>query len=215
MGESVVVPKGVKLIRLLYLGSGLVLAIWAMVLTWQVRHDGDLLLKRQSRLLAQTLTSFAAHDAIRYLQPQNLAALQQLVDTLAEDVNLRDATLYDAEGRQLVSSAQAVPLDKLLALAPGETQTPPLGRGRTPFVQELRSDKGDLLGFLRITVEERKMLAAHTEYQQSLFERWRQLLLMMLAAGILLCKGIPRRRWHKVQRHKAHAEEQAEDQTAA
>ena len=51
--------------------------------------------------------------------------------------------------------------------------------------------------------------------QVSELERWRQLLLMMLAAGILLCKGIPRRRWHKVQRHKAHPEEQAEDQTGA
>jgi len=115
----------------------------------------------------------------------------------------------------VVTSAQSVPLDKLLAIDPGETQTPPLGRGRLPFVQELRSDQGELLGFLRITLEERKMLAAHTEYQQTLFERWRQLLLMMLAAGILLCKGIPRRRWHKVQRHKAHPEEQAEDQTVA
>lgn len=202
-------PKGVKLSRLLYLGSGLLLAIWAMVLTWQVRHDGDLLLKHQSRLLAQSLTSFAAHDAIRYLHPQNVEALQQLVNTLADDVNLRDATLYDAQGRQLVTSTQSVPLDKLLALRPGETQTPPLGRGRSPFVQELRSDQGELLGFLRITVEERRMLAAHTEYQQSLFERWRRLLLMMLAAGILLCKGIPRRRWHKVQRHKAHPKDQA------
>ena len=38
-------------------------------------------------------------------------------------------------------------------------------------ITELRSDTGELLGFLRITLEERKMLAAHTEYQQTLFER--------------------------------------------
>lgn len=205
------VPKGIRLIRLLYLAAGLLLIIWALLLTGQMRQAGNELLNNHARLLARALTSYASQDARHYLASQDIPALQRLVDTLAADDSLRDASLYDAQGRQLASSAQAIPLPQLLATAPGQLETPTLGQGRMPFVQELRSDQGALLGYLRITLERRKMLAAHAEYQQLLFERMQRLLLIMLAAGILLCKGVPRRRWPTPRRYGAPPP----DQTAA
>ena len=80
------------------------------------------------------------------------------------------------------------------------TMSPEKGKGRIQFVQEIQDGKLTL-GYLRITLEEQKLLAAQDTHLKVNQEKQRLMLLVMLLAGLLISYGV-RRNYMRVRKHK-------------
>ena len=81
-----------------------------------------------------------------------------------------------------------MPLDSLLPIGTDNKSLPEQGKGRIQFVQEIL--EGNLtLGYLRITLEEQKLLAAQDTQLKISQEKQRLMLLVMLLAGLLISYG--------------------------
>jgi membrane protein len=139
----------------------------------------------------------------RWIKEDKESELERLAQDLAAEPDILDVTLYDARGIPLAQSDQAVPLENLLPIGTDNKSLPEQGKGRTQFVQEIQ--EGNLtLGYLRITLEEQRLLAAQDTHLKVSQEKQRLMLLVMLLAGLLISYGV-RRNYMRVRKHKKRA----------
>lgn len=119
-----------------------------------VRHQ-------QTQKFAYSLTNLAAAEATRYINQKNHKGLQTLIDDLSKDPSVRDATIYDKLGQILYQSKKVLPLPVLLNL--GDNYSPDAD-GLIPYIAELYVD-GTKVGYLRITLEQKRFLSLIQGYQ--------------------------------------------------
>lgn len=126
--------------------------------------------------------------ATNILLTKDRAQLQGFIDEVAEQVWLKDVSLYDHTGQLIVASKGQTSINDLygLSLLKGDKS-----QLFTPFIQELR-DGTTLNGYLRITVENRLLT---DNVDKAIEQHFNLLRLMMILAGVvgfLLTRGLNR-----------------------
>ncbi|AGH81369.1 hypothetical protein PCNPT3_07155 [Psychromonas sp. CNPT3] len=150
------------LLRTLQYGG---LLIIILTLTYQLimlRNSANNIRQQQTEKFSYSLTNLAGSEAVRHLLAHKDKELQLLIDDLSHDPMVRDATLYNQFGRVLYHSKKSLSLTKLLDLDNQATNT----SGLMPYVIELYND-GQKLGYLRITLEQDKILNVFHAYQET------------------------------------------------
>lgn len=140
-----------------------------------VRHQ-------QTQKFAYSLTNLAAAEATRYITQKNNKDLQILIDDLSNDPTVRDATIYDKFGQIIYQSKQVLPLPVLLNL--GDNYRPEAD-GVIPYIAELYVD-GTKVGYLRISLEQKRILRLIQGYQDQGKNILAMLILLAFIAGIIL-----------------------------
>ncbi|WP_434340048.1 AhpA/YtjB family protein [Motilimonas cestriensis] len=149
----------------------------------------------QTQRFGYTLTNRAANDAARYLEAEDNEELSRLVDGLSNDPLVRDVTIYNAFGVVLHQSADALPLDLVLNLSPKTTSADAreIAQNRIPYIAELFKESTKI-GYLRVTLEQGKILAVMNDYQQKANELLKTMLIVALLIGFLLTRSLSKKR---------------------
>ncbi|WP_434358878.1 YtjB family periplasmic protein [Parasalinivibrio latis] len=126
---------------------------------------------RQSALTAFNFLSAGDHDS-----------LQTLVDNLSNEPLILDATIYDASGLALIRSEYAMPLEQVTGLA---TPLSIASFGRKQIIEPIAGNH-QLLGFLRITLEQGNLLNDADAYLDHGTKRVRTIIIAALVIGAIL-----------------------------
>ncbi len=136
---------------------------------------------QQSEHFAASLINLAAARATRYLSSQKITDLEQFIDDLSADPMVRDAGIYDNLGKVIYQSKNRLPLANLLKSAGDNRQT----EKAVPYIAELYKENKKI-GYLRINLEQQKILAMIDEYQNTSQSTMLLLLILSLLAGTII-----------------------------
>ena len=186
--------------RVLSLAAGILLGCWVLGVLIHMQGESQASLHSEARNRAQALVAYAARDMKRWIKEEKSSELERLARDLAAEPEILDVTLYDGRGIPLAQSEQTVPLESLLPIGSDNKSLPDLGKGRIQFVQEIL-DGAQTIGYLRITLEEQKLLADKDTRLKVVQEKQQLMLLVALLAGLLISYGV-RRNYMRVRKHK-------------
>ena len=137
---------------------------------------------QQTEKFAYSLTNLAAAEATRYLSHKKVKDLQLLIDDLSHDPIVRDATVYDDLGQILYQSENVLPLPSLLKINTDDEQQ---AEGVIPYIAELYKENKKI-GYIRITLEQEKILSLIHDYQEKSSSTMLLLLILSFVAGTIL-----------------------------
>ncbi|WP_028862604.1 AhpA/YtjB family protein [Psychromonas aquimarina] len=137
---------------------------------------------QQTEKFSYSLTNLAAAEATRYLSQNKIKDLQLLIDDLSNDPIVRDATVYDNLGQILYQSTDSLPLQVLLKITDSDSDE---AKGVIPYIAELYKEE-EKIGYIRITLEQEKILSLIHNYQEKGFSTMWLLLTLSFIAGTII-----------------------------
>lgn len=178
--------------RLRYLVLAVAMLAGLLQLFVYTSAHGNAVLDQQARVMARVLTNQAALAASRALENRDSGGGEALVNNLASDPFIIDATLYNSDGETIAQSREALKLAELLGFGGNK---PILGEQRVaPYIGNIRADgDGELLGYMRITLNHDALRTTMAEPRADTFDIARILLLMAGAMGFFLALAVVRR----------------------
>lgn len=143
-----------------------------------------------SRLVVRQAADTASTDVIE----KNQDRLQLLVEQLAKEPLLLDASIYDLEGITLAKSQNALPLPQVTGLS---TPLAVASYGRQQLIEPIMSQH-QVVGFVRITLEHDKLIAETMADIDAITNIIRVLIASAMIIGILLAITFGNRKesWH-------------------
>ncbi|MDO6704716.1 YtjB family periplasmic protein [Photobacterium sp. 1_MG-2023] len=144
-----------------------------------------------SRIIARQAASTATDDILENQQDK----LQALVNRISDEPLILDASIYNVEGTPLAQTEDAMPLEQVSGL------TTPLSTasiGRQQIVQPVLTDDGQIVGYLRLTLEHGKLVQHAADQIDNMTNTVRGLVLAALLIGFILAYTFGRRKdvWH-------------------
>ncbi|OEE74124.1 hypothetical protein A1OQ_09825 [Enterovibrio norvegicus FF-162] len=121
----------------------------------------------------------AAHDAIAN---DDIESLQRLVANLQSEDLILDSAVYDIRGNIVVNSVGAMPLEQLTGL---NTPLSVASIGRLQLVEPI-ADNGNVVGFLRITLEHGDVIKVASNRLEQSINLVRAMILVAIVTGALL-----------------------------
>ncbi len=181
-----------KLLRLRYLLLAVLLLAALLQLFLYASERSSAILDSQAHIMARLLAQQSALAARPLLSDNDNSAAQALVNNLAADPFIIDATLYRQDGTTLARSDNALPLPQLLGFAGADKV---LGEQRiAPYVGEIRSaNNQQTLGYLRVTLNHQALSDSMALPQTQTLDLARLLLGMAILLGFLLALALTRR----------------------
>ncbi|MGF1699633.1 YtjB family periplasmic protein [Photobacterium makurazakiensis] len=151
-------------------------------------------LSEQTQQLSRLLVRQAANTAASDLVDKKQDSLQELVQQLSSEPLILDATIYDVEGVTFAKTVDAMPLEQVTGMS---TPLSVASYGRQQLIEPIKS-AGQVVGFLRITLEHNKVVnKTHSDidYMTNVI---RGLIVSALGIGFLLALTFGRRKdiWH-------------------
>ncbi|MGR5141299.1 YtjB family periplasmic protein [Photobacterium sp. DNB23_23_1] len=143
-----------------------------------------------SRLVVRQAADTASTDVIE----KNQDRLQLLVEQLAKEPLLLDASIYDLEGITLAKSQDALPLPQVTGLS---TPLAVASYGRQQLIEPIMSQH-QVVGFVRITLEHDKLIAETMADIDAITNIIRTLIASAMVIGFLLAITFGNRKenWH-------------------
>ena len=151
-------------------------------------------LSEQTQSLSRMVVRQAAETAAKHVIENNQDTLQTLVQQLSTEPLILDASIYNLEGITIAKTEDAMPLEQVTGLS---TPLSVASFGRLQMIEPIYTE-GQVIGFMRITLEQGKLLehaASQIEYMTNVT---RGLILAALFIGFLLAYTFGRRKdiWH-------------------
>ncbi|KDM91850.1 YtjB family periplasmic protein [Photobacterium galatheae] len=153
------------------------------------------MLSEQTHALSRMIARQAASTASEDILDKDQDRLQALVNRISDEPLILDASIYDLEGLPLAQTEDAMPLEQISGL------TTPLSTasiGRQQLVQPVLTDDGQIVGYLRLTLEHGKLVQHAADQIESMTNIVRGLVIAALFIGFVLAYTFGRRKdvWH-------------------
>ncbi|SKA41532.1 YtjB family periplasmic protein [Photobacterium toruni] len=149
------------------------------------------MLSEQTQTLSQIIVRQAAKNAATDIKNKDQRQLQLLVNNLATEPLILDATIYNLEGVALAKTKAALPLEQLTGLS---TPLAMASIGRQQIAEPVLNN-GHIVGFMRITLEHDKLLTHAIEKIATMTAIIRGLIIAALILGVLLAVVFSRQRY--------------------
>ncbi|MEC6832267.1 AhpA/YtjB family protein [Photobacterium toruni] len=149
------------------------------------------MLSEQTQTLSQIIVRQAAKNAATDIKNKDQRQLQLLVNNLATEPLILDATIYNLEGVALAKTKAALPLEQLTGLS---TPLAMASIGRQQIAEPVLNN-GHIVGFMRITLEHDKLLTHAIEKMATMTAIIRGLIIAALILGVLLAVVFSRQRY--------------------
>ncbi|MCD9466948.1 AhpA/YtjB family protein [Photobacterium iliopiscarium] len=149
------------------------------------------MLSEQTQALSQIIIRQAANNAADDIENKNQRQLQLLVNNLAAEPLILDASIYNLEGVALAKTKTALPLEQLTGLS---TPLALASIGRQQIAEPVLMN-GHIIGFMRITLEHDKLLVNAIDHMSTMTAIIRGLIIAALIIGILLTIVFSRQRY--------------------
>lgn len=169
----------IRTLQIALVGSLVCVIIYQLI---SLQNESNAVRYQQTDKFSYSLTNLAAAEASRHLTQQNTIDLQLLVDDLSNDPIVRDATIYDHLGKIIYQSKNVLPLTILLNIGGDYEQQ---SAGLIPYIAELYQDKTKI-GYIRVTIEQDKILSLIQDYQDRGFSILCLLILLAFIIGAIL-----------------------------
>lgn len=156
--------------------------VMLFVYSTQLNKFNHKMLHDQTAALSRVLLRQAGNSAFEPLKNKQYDKLQDLVDDLEYEPLILDASIYNLQGETLAHSKDAMPLEQLTGL---NTPLSVTSIGRQQLVEPIL-DKGNLLGFVRITLEHGEIIQESANRLEQNINLIRSMLLLALVTGALL-----------------------------
>lgn len=149
----------------------------------------------QLKVLTNLLTSQAAMSAEQLIQQDDQDGLFNLVNQIAKEKLVYNASIYDVQGRLLASSSdesvrETIGLDTPLGTA---------RLGRQQLISPIINSDERQIGFVRMTFERGQVTAVSDHYYRNSDHLMYLMILMSFAAGVSLTVLIMRRSKQKTE----------------
>ena len=128
---------------------------------------------------------------VRGIIEQDEQNLVQQISFLTNNDYVLGAALYNQKG-QLIQQENA---QKVISVDDQKSIEPTL-----TFIQEVRSDQNDIIGYLRVLLDESKVMQFHFDYQQQTIEKFEVLLLLAALAGGIITRAFYTIRYRQYRR---------------
>ena len=162
----------------------LFIALFCGIILYQfmsLQYESNKVRLQQLDKFSYSLTNIAAKEASRYLSKKNPKELAGLIDHLSQDSVIRDATIYDQDGKIIYQSEQALPLTTVLKITGDNEQA----EGIIPYIAEIYLDDSKI-GYIRITLEEAEILSLLQDYEKHGLMILSLLILISFITGLLI-----------------------------
>ncbi|GAB6261569.1 YtjB family periplasmic protein [Photobacterium sp. CCB-ST2H9] len=190
-----------KTVRMQRIWQFLVLALSFVGLITMLEYGARLnqnnfdMLSEQTQSLSRIIARQAASTASDDILDKDQDRLQALVNRISDEPLILDASVYDLEGSPLAQTEDAMPLEQISGL------TTPLSTasiGRQQIVQPVLTDDGQIVGYLRLTLEHGKLVQHAADQIESMTNTVRGLVIAALFIGFVLAYTFGRRKdvWH-------------------
>lgn len=149
------------------------------------------MLSEQTQTLSQVIVRQASKNAAADIKNKDQRQLQLLVNNLAAEPLILDATIYNLEGVALAKTKTALPLEQLTGLS---TPLAMASIGRQQIAEPVLMNN-HIIGFMRITLERDKLLTHAIDQMSTMTAIIRGLIIAALLIGILLTVVFSRQRY--------------------
>ncbi|PST86903.1 hypothetical protein C9I86_14080 [Photobacterium sp. NCIMB 13483] len=149
------------------------------------------MLSEQTQTLSQVIVRQAAKNAAADIKNKDQRQLQLLVNNLAAEPLILDATIYNLEGVALAKTKTALPLEQLTGLS---TPLAMASIGRQQIAEPVLMNN-HIIGFMRITLERDKLLTHAIDQMSTMTAIIRGLIIAALLIGSLLTVVFSRQRY--------------------
>jgi membrane protein len=146
---------------------------------------------QQANQLGRSLAQLSAQTMVKGIIEQDEQSIVQQISYLTNNDYVLGVALYNQKG-QLIQQVNA---EKLISDGDRESTEPTL-----TFIQEVRSDKNDIIGYLRVLLDETKVMQFHFDYQQQMIEIFEVLLLLAALAGGIVTRAFYTIRYRQYRR---------------
>jgi membrane protein len=155
------------------------------------------LLSEQTQTLSRLMVRQLAQTSVYWLD--NPTQLTQWLTTLAQEPLILDATVYDLKGQTLGQSPNALEIKALTGFA---TPLDTAKQGRQQLIEPIYSQENKVLGFFRLTLEQRQILLPAHQQQSRWRQHWHWMMLMLVITGGLLMTIKNWAKWPKMSKKK-------------
>lgn len=188
MAKKVTYVKTSSLARKLgQLATALVLTIAVVTMWLNVSSQGKDLLSENAEVLAKNILLQTSHSAQKYIESDDIDALHQLADSAMKSDYILEMVIYDNQGIVLSKSNNAI-TTRARFITDLNQEVQPLNPA--PFVQEVRNEDNELLGFVRITVLKKNLQNAGLTFVTEISGQIIILAFLSLLIGYLLTVGL-------------------------
>lgn len=165
--------------KILQLLAAVALVVVTLTLWADIKQKGEAVLVENAIVLAKNILKQTSHSASFYMENKDQASLDHLTESALKSDYIYEMLIYDKTGTVLSKSENALPaVQRFMKVSP-ETINEFLP---TPYVSEVIDEKGQLLGFVRVTVLTKNLQKSGLTYINSLTK---QVILIALLAGFI------------------------------
>ena len=159
--------------------AAVILLIVTLNIWVNIDSEGDILLEENALVLADNILLQTAHSASRYIEKDDIEALEQLTDSALRSDYIHEMLIYDERGVVLSQSTNALSTKErfLTQIEPELVKASP-----SPFVAEIRNNNNELQGFVRITLLRQQLQKDGVTYIDAISKK---VLLLSLFAGLI------------------------------
>jgi membrane protein len=159
---------------------------------WLVHNTQEALwYHQQANQLGRSLAKLSAQTMVKGITEQDEQSLIQQISFLTNNDYVLGVALYNQKG-QLIQQENA---ESVIFVGDQKLTKPTL-----TFIQEVRSDKNDIIGYLRVLLDETKVMQFHFDYQQQMIEKFEVLLLLAALAGGIVTRAFYTIRYRQYRR---------------
>ncbi|WP_394211040.1 YtjB family periplasmic protein [Enterovibrio calviensis] len=148
----------------------------------QLNNRNYKMLYDQTESLSRVILRQAAATAHDAIANDDIESLQRLVANLQSEDLILDSAVYDIRGNIVVNSVGAMPLEQLTGL---NTPLSVASIGRLQLVEPI-ADNGNVVGFLRITLEHGDVIKVASNRLEQSINLVRAMILVAIVTGALL-----------------------------
>ena len=186
--------------------ANLVLAVIALIICvnlWLLSSDhAQNWHDKQANQLGRSLSQQGALVLVEYVRSKDSEKITQQLAKILTDPHVLAVTLFNHRGQLLDSAGDYA----LLAKNHEAKQKMPL-----IFVADL-TEQDQLYGYLRLALDEEKVMQYHQEYQQQVYQQLLVLMLLAGVAGLLVARAFYK---FRARYYQKHAERMGEQQSPA
>ncbi|WP_407332282.1 YtjB family periplasmic protein [Enterovibrio sp. 27052020O] len=148
----------------------------------QLNNRNYKMLYDQTESLSRVILRQAAATAHDAIANDDMEGLQRMVANLQRENLILDSSVYDIKGNLVVNSVGAMPLEQLTGL---NTPLSVASIGRLQLVEPI-AENGNVVGFLRITLEHGDVIKAASNRLEQSINLVRAMILVAIVTGALL-----------------------------
>ena len=177
--------------RLLNL-SLVIIGVIICIKLWMVHNkQEDLWYQQQASQLGRSMAQLGAQAISQAVVENNEALLTQQISFLINDPYVTGVAVFNQKGQKLQQQDPQSNIVTRYLQSDAQALT---------FIQEIQSDDKQIVGYLRLVLDEEKLMQFHFDYQQQMIEQFELLLVLAAIAGGIITRAFYTIRYRQYRR---------------